>query len=173
MTKQQDHEPKLEVRAEQPYVAIPIQIPMREWAKANALVGEVFEWMNRQGIPFVGPPFFRYRILGDMEKNFDLEIGWPVNKAVAGDGRIIACAMPAGRYATLIHAGHPDRLEQSHQALQNWVSEQNLTLKNSQQGQEEIWGGRFETFLTNPDEQPDPEQWLTEIAYLVEGESAT
>jgi hypothetical protein len=35
-------EPKVEVRAEQPYVAIPIKTTLREWGRANALVGEVF-----------------------------------------------------------------------------------------------------------------------------------
>jgi hypothetical protein len=38
---QMSNEPKVEVRAEQPYVAIPIKVTLREWGMANALVGEV------------------------------------------------------------------------------------------------------------------------------------
>lgn len=43
-------EPKVEVRAEQLYVAIPIKVTLKEWGRANALVGEIFEWLSQKGI---------------------------------------------------------------------------------------------------------------------------
>ena len=30
-----------------------------------------------------------------------------------------------------------------------------------------VWEGRYESYLTDPDEEPDPAEWTTEIAYLV------
>jgi hypothetical protein len=36
----------------------------------------------------------------------------------------------------------------------------------------EVWGGRFEFYLTNPAEHPDLEKWSTEIAYQVRDNTA-
>jgi effector-binding domain-containing protein len=106
-------EPKVEVRAEQPYVAIPIKVTLKEWSRANALLGEVIEWLGQNGVALAGPPFFRYWKIGNMDDEFDLEVGIPVGSPVSGDGRVIAGSIPGGSYATLVHTEHPDRLVHS------------------------------------------------------------
>jgi effector-binding domain-containing protein len=106
-------EPKVEVRAEQPYVAIPIKTTLREWGRANALVGEVFEWLGQKGVEPAGPPFFRYWVIGDLDNKFEIEVGVLVRSAVSGDGRVISGSVPGGSYATLVHTGQPDRLVRS------------------------------------------------------------
>ena len=161
-------EPKVEVRAEQPYAAIPIKVTLKEWGRANALVGEVIGWLSRQGIEFAGAPFFRYWTIGDMDREFDLEVGVPVASVVSGDGRVIAGFIPSGSYATMVHFGHPDRLAESLEALQEWGTRQGLEWNS----RGEVWGGRFEFYLTNPAEQPDLEKWSIEIAYQVRDNSA-
>jgi hypothetical protein len=35
----------------------------------------------------------------------------------------------------------------------------------------EVWDARLEVYLSNPAEEPDPEAWRTEIAYLVADEA--
>lgn len=165
-------EPTVEIRAEQPYVAIPIEVALKEFGGANALVGETFAWLGGRGIEPAGAPFFRYSMIGDMEGRFEIEVGVPVAIAVPGDGRVIAGSIPAGRYATLVHTGHPDRLVHAHAALQEWATSRRLDLQRSRQGDDEVWGGRFEFYLTDPAQQPDPEQWSTEIAYLIKGNDA-
>ena len=45
------------------------------------------------------------------------------------------------------------------------ATSQDIELKSRMQDQDNICGARFEFYLTNPAEQPDPEQWYTEIAY--------
>jgi hypothetical protein len=35
MTKSKNHKPELEVRAEKPYVAIPIKVTLKEWGNAR------------------------------------------------------------------------------------------------------------------------------------------
>jgi hypothetical protein len=96
---QMSNEPKVEVRAEQPYVAIPIKVTLREWGMANALVGEVIGWLGQRGLALSGAPFFRYWVIGDMDEKFVIEVGVPVESAVPGDGRVIAGSIP-GRFPT-------------------------------------------------------------------------
>jgi len=103
-------EPKLEHRDVQPYAAIRKQVTMREIGTVlPPLIGEVFGFLQRQGVAPAGAPFFRFLIV-DMERQLDMEVGWPVASAVSGDGRISAGVLPAGRYAVLVHTGHPDEL---------------------------------------------------------------
>jgi effector-binding domain-containing protein len=93
---------------------------------------------------------------------------WPARNGIEpGGGPIGAGTLPAGPYAVLIHQGHPDRQEQSHAALQEWAAAQGLALDKAGEGRDAVWAARCETYLTDPAEQPDPEQWSTELAYLI------
>ena len=170
-------EPKLEHRSGQPYVAIPIRVPMKEWGKTTVLVPEIFGWLEQKGIEPAGTPFYRYLVIGDMDMDgdapFHLEVGVPVARAVCGDGRVVAGAIPGGSYVTLVHHGHPDRLVESCALLESWAAEQGLAWKNRREGADEVWGGRFEFYLTDPAVEPDLEKWSTEIAYLVKDDAAT
>lgn len=161
-------EPKVEVREEQPYISIPIEVAMKEWGKANALVPEVFNWLATHGLEIGGPLFYRYWTIGGMSEAFRLEVGIPVKDAVSGDGRIIAGAIPGGRYATLVHHGHPDGLTRSMEKLERWITEQQLTVKKAREGDKDVWEGRFEYYLTDPAVQPDPSQWYIKLDYLLE-----
>ena len=160
--------PALNVRGEQPYVGIPIRVTLGEWGRANALFGEVFDWLVREGIAPAGAPFIRFRVLGDEDRAFDLEVGVPVAEPVAGDGRVVAGTVPGGAYATLIHQGHPDRLEEARAELRAWVREQGLALALEEGAEGEVWDGFFESFLTDPARESRPEKWSTEVAYLLD-----
>lgn len=158
--------PTIEERTEEPYVSIPIRVSLKEWGRANALVAEVFGWLAGHNIAPAGAPFFRYWIIGDMDAPFDLEVGVPVAAPVAGDERVQAGSVQAGRYLTYIHNGHPDQLNRVHNELQSWAAEHQVSFKTLLQ--ENSWAGRYEFFLTNPEEQPDPNQWSIEVAYQIE-----
>ncbi len=167
MVKNKGDEPKLEKREERPYVSIRAQVTLKEWSKANALVSELFAWLEKKKIAPAGAPFFRYWILGDEDQRFHLEVGLPLERMHRGDRRVQAGTMPSGTYATVIHHGHPDRLDETYAALDQWGSEQGIRWSQDQANRTVVWNGRFESFLTNPDEQPDPNQWTTEVALLV------
>src|SRR5207247_5925227 len=115
---------------------------------------EVIGWLGQKGLDLAGPPFFRYWVIGDTEQEFDLEVGAPVARAVPCEGRVIGGSIPAGSYATLVHTGHPDRLVRSLATLEEWAARQGLAWSSRRRGDEEVWGGRFEFFLTDPAEQP-------------------
>ena len=162
------NEPKVQVRAEQPYVSIPIEINLKEWDKANALVVEIFGWLGQKRVQPTGAPFFRYQVIGDIDKKCKIEVGVPVGNAISGDGHVIAGTIPAGKYVTLVHTGHPNRIANSYAILEEWASGRGMRWDNRMEDNEDIWAGRFEYYLTDPAEQPNPEQWSIEIEYLIE-----
>lgn len=153
--------PHLEHREEQPYASIAIKANFQEWGAVNALIPELFTWLGAREP--AGAPFFRHRVIGGMEERFELEVGIPLTAPIAGDGRVQAGSKPAGTYVVLTHEGHPDTIANSHVALVEWAAEQGLELAKTG----ESWDALFESYLTNPEEEPTPEKWRTELAYLV------
>lgn len=161
------NEPVAGVRAEQPYVSIPIEVTLKEWGKANVLVEEIFAWLGEKSIQPSGAPFFRYLVIGDTKKKFKLEVGVPIMSPIFGDDRVITGTIPAGKYATLVHIGHPDRISSSFNVLEEWAKEHEVEWDNQMEGEKEVLGGRFEYYLTDPAVEPDLEKWSTEIAYKI------
>lgn len=113
------------------------------------------------------PPFFRYWIIGGEEKRFQLEVGAPIEREVAGDDRLRASRVPAGSCATVVHVGHPDRLEKSLARLEGWIENRGLQVAPHTRNGEVVWDGRFEFYPTDPTVEPDRERWEIEVAYLL------
>ena len=59
----------------------------------------------------------------DMAGKLEVEAGAPVAAAVAGDDRVVSGELPAGRYATLTHVGHPSELVAATEALLDWAAD--------------------------------------------------
>lgn len=155
--------PKVEERAEQPYMAIRTQATMQTLDTVIPQgIGEVFAWLGKQGAAPAGAPFVRYLVI-DMEALLEIEVGVPVANALSGDGRILAGVLPAGRYASLIYTGIDNGI-QANWALLKWGAEQGLVWDTWKAENGDGWGARFESFLTNPDEEPDRAKWETEVA---------
>ncbi|RNF39475.1 GyrI-like domain-containing protein [Planococcus salinus] len=167
MIKKYMTEPIIEKRIEQPYVGIPIYATLLDWDKVNALISEIFDWLDRKDIEPVGPPFYRYWVIGGIDENYELEVGVPVERMVTGNSRIIASSIPGGSYVTAKHRGHPDLLEYSLEVLEQWSKREELEFDKRWEGEDEIWTGRFEFYLTDPDEEPDLDKWEIEIAFLL------
>lgn len=156
-------EPKLEERTERPYMAIRTQVTMQELgAVIPQLLGEVFAWLGDQGIAPAGAPFVRYLVI-DMARQLDIELGVPVAGAVAGDGRISAGMLPAGRYAALVYTGSDIGVE-ANAALLGWGAKRGLVWDEWAAEDGDVFGARVESFLTDPDEEPDRAKWQTEVA---------
>jgi effector-binding domain-containing protein len=100
-----------------------------------------------------------------MERELIVEVGVPVEAPVAGAGDIAAGVLPAGRFVTLLHAGHPDELVAVSAHLQDWAAARGLEFDSRPSAEGDLWGCRLETFLTDPREVTDPAQWQTELAY--------
>ncbi len=98
-----------------------------------------------------------------MADKLDIELGVPVAAAVAGDGRLQPGVLPAGRYASLIYTGVANGIP-ANGALLEWGARQGLQWDSWADPQGDAFAGRLETFLTEPDDEPDPAKWQTEVA---------
>jgi effector-binding domain-containing protein len=159
--------PTIETRVDQPYAAIPVSVRMEELGSVvPPLTGQVFDWLAAQGMAAAGPPFWRYLVV-DMENKLELETGVPVASRVEGDGEIRTGVLPAGRYATVVHKGHPDTLLTATRDLLQWASARRLEWD----ADGNRWGCRLEEYLSDPAEVPDMSEWQTRLAFRLRDES--
>jgi effector-binding domain-containing protein len=156
--------PEIVTRTEQPYVAIRAQVTMSELPELGARLGEVFGWLGARGLAPAGAPFFKYNVI-DMARELEVEAGVPVVAAVDGDGQMVSGVLPAGRYATLTHVGHPSELYGVTKALLDWAAGQGLTWDMSPGPDGDRWGCRLEFHLTDPAQEPDMSKWATQLAF--------
>jgi effector-binding domain-containing protein len=158
-------EPTVVQREEQPYVAITSTVSMRELGQVlPPLIPEVIDWVERAGLTQAGAPFWKYNVI-DMAAGLEVEVGVPVERAAAGDGRIRPGVLPAGRYVLAHHVGHPDTLEQATAELLGWAEGRGLRWDVREVDGEERWTARLEEYLNGPDDQPDMDKWETNLVF--------
>lgn len=109
-----------------------------------------------------GTPLWKCNVI-DMERELEVEVGVPVPRPVEGDGRVLAGTLPAGSYATLVHAGHPSALLDATAGLLAWGEARRLRWGViDTDGQR--WGARLEIYRSDPETVADMERWETELA---------
>lgn len=156
--------PEITERAQQPYVAIRAKVPMQGLDALGQRLGEVFGWLAAKDVPPAGPPFFKYNVI-DMERQLEVDAGVPVAATAAGDDQVVSAVIPAGRYVTLTHVGHPDELAAVTGELLDWAQARDLKWDMFETSDGERWGSRLEIYLTDPNEEPDMSKWRTQIAF--------
>ena len=119
--------------------------------KMGELFGELFGFMGRNGICPAGPPFAYYHSFSP--DRIDMECGAPTAVATEGEGRIRSGKLPGGNTLSAIHIGPYDRLVETYNAMMAYAKEMDLEPK------ETMW----ECYLTDPNAEPDPSKWMTEI----------
>ena len=159
------NEPRLEDRSAQPYVSIRTEANLTEWGGVNALIPEVQDWLAARGVEPAGPPLYRYHRIGNLADRFDVEVGFPIASPIEGDDRVTAGTLPEGRYLVLDHRGHPDSIAGSHTAQVDWADTHDVALTGSPDRLR--WGLMYESYATDPEVEPDPERWVTELVYGV------
>ncbi len=159
-------EPRVDDRAEQPSVGIRTPVTMPELPTIiPQLHSEVYGWLKQQGIPPSGAPFIRYHVI-NMPGKLDIELGVPVATPVSGKGRVSGGTLPAGRYASLTYIGpyEGDGLMKANGALLDWMKQQGLAQDRFDDPSGDGFVARYETYITDPGNEPDPSKWQTEVA---------
>ena len=155
-------EPKLERRAAKRSVGIREVMPMNEIAeKVGKLFDEMAVWVEQRGLKLNGAPFIRYHVI-DMDGDLEIEVGYPVDGEVSGDNRVEVGTIPTGRYLTAIYTGDYPNLMGATADIMAWAEQH----KVAWDVHGNMWGGRFEFYITDPMQEPDSSKWQTEIAIL-------
>jgi RNA polymerase sigma-70 factor (ECF subfamily) len=115
--------PGIVQRTEQPYAAVRALVTMQT-------LGEVLPALHpkvrrSQGVQPAGQPFCKYNVI-DMDRQLEIEAGFPVAVPVTGEDPVLTASLPGGLYATLWHTGHPDGLVGATRTLLDWAAQQSL-----------------------------------------------
>lgn len=115
--------------------------------------GSVIGVLQRQGLPPTGPALGVYfSIPGE---TVDLGAGFSTSGEVSPQDGVAAARLPGGRAVQLTHRGAYDRLPDSYGRLQAWVRD----------GGHAMGDLMWETYVTAPSPEADPETMLTLITW--------
>ena len=161
-------EPKIEHRKKQNYVAIRMAVPIPFGKYLQPAWDEVYNWLQSREIRPAGPAIVRY-LTTDMSKALDLDVGFTIDRAVKGNDRIVADALPAGRYVTLLYTGpyKGNGIFKATVALLGWAQEHKVKWDTTKKKGVEWWNGRTEFYFSDPAADKDPKNFKTELVFKV------
>lgn len=112
---------------------------------------KVHQYATSIGAPISGPPFARYH-------QFDadgvvLELGIPISGDVIAEGEITQREIPAAKVLVITHVGPYDELNKAWSALAHYMKE------NKYKFIDPCW----ESYLSDPASEPDPNKWVTKL----------
>ena len=140
----------------QPILFVRLRAGRHELASAIAEgLGKAFPYSQRAGLAIAGRPFTRYLSTGP--GLFHIEVGVPVAAAATGEADGVAGSLPGGAVAVAVHAGSYDQLHMTYTALERWIEDNGLR----------IGGAPWESYITDPADYPNPEDWRTEVCWPV------
>ena len=161
--------PQVVKRDEQWSAIIPVDASLNEWDKTIQAIPTLISEIQNQGIQPASPLFYRYRRMGDQHAPFALEIGFGLEDKTHVEGELLLSAMEPGTYVTYLHRGHPDQLFEVDPLIREWAAREGIEFSITEENGYEAWTGRYEFFLTNPDDEPDPNNWEIKLAWLTTG----
>lgn len=149
--------PEIISTSEMAMAVIPLVIPREDMAShMDPAIREIVTTVGRQGVALEGPRVAYHR--RRPTETFDFELGFPVARPVEPQGRVKNSVLPAVKVARTVYKGPYDGLPEEWHALQAWVQENGLGAD-----------GRFwETYLNNPAEVADPNDYETELTWVIE-----
>jgi effector-binding domain-containing protein len=118
-------------------------------------LGELFQYALSSGGAIAVRPLSRYPSMGP--GLLTIEVGIPVAAATAGSGRIQSGELQGGPAAVAMHAGSYETLGDTYAAIERWMQKEGLTPA----------GPPWESYLTDPAEHPNPDDWRTEVFWPV------
>ncbi|WP_113704198.1 GyrI-like domain-containing protein [Nonomuraea lactucae] len=160
-----DTEPRIVEHPDRAYVGVRRTITMTTFNEVGDRIGELIGWLATRGAAPAGAPFLRYHMIDMAADRLEVEAGVPVAEPVQGEGEIRAGVLPAGRYVTSSHHGHPDQLAGIIIGLLKWAAERGLRWDMTESGGAERWGCRLEFFQTDPRVEPDLNNWDMDLEF--------
>lgn len=151
---------EIEVRSLAPQFTACVRhrIRMDEVGRIPEWIGQTMQALADAGLEPAGMPYTR--TLGMDADGMDVEVGWPVAREFAGAGDVVGGLLPDGPAAVASYFGPFDQIGEAYQTLSAWCAEHGYT----------VAGGPWESYCTDPNEEPDPSKWRTDIAFPLSGE---
>jgi effector-binding domain-containing protein len=148
-----DYECKLTQKEAQPVLSIRSRSAVQDMPELmGRCFGAVAQYLGELGEAPAGMPFAAFY---NMDMNdMDVEIGFPVGRALPGRGEIQAGEIPGGWQASLLFVGRYDAMAPAYQALAEFVNNSG----------HEATGVAYEMYLNDPSEL-SPEQAETLIMF--------
>ncbi|MCC6237228.1 MAG: GyrI-like domain-containing protein [Dehalococcoidia bacterium] len=145
----------IEIRelTEQQTAVVRHRIAMSEVGSIPGWLGQTYEAIERAGAQPSGMPFVRTLAIdaGGME----VEVGWPVATPVAEDGDVHASTLPGGPAAVATYFGPYDGIAPAYESVQRWCQDHGRVAS----------GAPWESYFTDPNEEPDSSKWRTDIHF--------
>ena len=153
--------PRIDNRPEKPYMGIRVRTPMKGLSKViEKLYHELSVWMKEHHLEPAGSHFLRYYVI-DMKGEMDIEVGFPVKRILAGEGRVTPGVLPEGKYASLVYSGSGLA---GNKALVEWAKANGVAWDRWNDEKGDAFRSRYETFLTDPNVEPRKTKWDIEVA---------
>ena len=132
---------------------IHLTVTLEEMQKVfGPTIGELLSTLAAQGIAPVGP-VFTHHLRGPTD-TFDFELSVPVSAPVVATGRVQPGQWPAMRVARTVHHGPYEGLPDAWEEFTDWIK------TNGHRTAPDL----RESYLTNPDSDPNPANWRTELS---------
>ena len=149
-------------RQEQPTAGVRERVPMADLPQFfSRAFGETMAAISAQGAHASGPPFGKY--YGRPDAFVDVEAGFPVATPIEPAGNVVPGVLPGGRVAEAVHVGPFDTMGETYARLERDMQAAELTPGDV------MW----ESYLTDPGEEPDPSKWRTQICWSLDQRSTT
>ncbi|WP_093607488.1 GyrI-like domain-containing protein [Streptomyces indicus] len=161
-------QPRIVERAEQPFVGVRGRVTWSTFGLIADRLPEIVGLLGERGITPVDGPFFKYELIDPSDQDRELEVvaGVPVHERVRlPSADLFAGSLPAGRYATVHHVGHPDKLLGVASSLLKWGHAKGLKWDMVRTEGGEAWGCRLESYHTDPRLEPDLDKWEIELSF--------
>jgi hypothetical protein len=154
--------PRIEAFAAQPVLVRHARLTMAEIDSLGpALLGEVLDGLAARGIAEAGPAFFRYDLI-NMAGQMGMAFGVQVPTGTEGFGEVRAEVLPAGRYLTALHRGHPDELYDCMMMIVAWAKGRGVVWEVEETAAGDRFAARLEFYRSDPATVPMSD-WETEI----------
>ena len=142
---------------EQHTAAVRHRITRAETERIPGWLEQVMQAVGEAGQQPTGMPFLRtFSFDGD---SMDIEVGCSVTAPFPGAGEVQASTLPGGAAAVVSYFGPYEGISEAYEAITAWCEEHG----------HEIVGPPWESYDTDPHEEPDPQRWRTDVYFPVRG----
>ena len=161
-------DPVIQTRSAVPYAGIRVRVPMQFEHILPEAWQKVAKWLKDGGFAEYGPAIIRYHTT-DMANLLEIDVAFatPTLLPAEPSAGIITGELPAGQYACITHTGSYDDegVYLANVKIMEWAKANQIRWDVETRDGEEWWGSRVEWYQSDPDIDPDPKSYITELTF--------